>query len=823
MKTFYSHKDKLLETHLKGVVEKTKNRTHLKIAEIAALFHDLGKINPNFQRKLNNEKNVDYSNHAYLSALAWLCFFEKNKQLVKELLNGEKALLYSVATMIARHHGNLPNLTEGFFNKDECERLGNFVRASETDDLPISEFLQQLLSHSNFHVKIEDEFLKHLLQKTPLMFEGSVLPKISDKLEFFLNTQFGFACLLESDKRDASDNQVFKRKDFSANFSNTFSASLAEKFRKLSQDSEKESDEKKRRLDALRSAMREESLANLREHLANSKRVFTLPAPTGAGKTLMLLSLANEILKHDENLSIIYALPFLAITEQTEDICRSILKENTEAVLRIDSKSENREIEKIQNDLDANPTDDNRAKLVQECFSERTFDHPFIITTFVQVFETLLSNRNATLLRLPNFSKTIFLLDEIQALPPNLYTFFVAYLDEFCRKFDSYAIVSTATMPHLKMPNEEKYSDGQKPSKVFKRYEKPLNLLSEKFYSSAEFNRYRISPIQIENLEQLASEIRRQKKSCLVVLNIVSDTKELHKLLNGNEGNVSEESEYILLNTHFTLEDRQRKLSLCKERLENNKRVILISTQLIEAGVDIDFPMLYRDMCPLPSLIQSAGRCNRNGRLETGEVFLFELKRENRKSSAELIYGRNFDWFLSETRNQIQTTLYEKDLLGVQQKFAEKINENLTFGLYKYKSKDKEKRINLVECINQMRFADCAKVKLIEQEYGKEFRYYVPDGWNDESFENLQRLVKEGKEIPRRAFAEVADQRRKIERQLRKMSSRIVNLRLSEKQAEGLTHLGSEECCEIKLLINQDINYSPVKGIILKPDSAYIF
>ena len=831
MKEYFSHTGKPLEKHLRQVTEKTRNRTHLKIAEIAALFHDLGKINPNFQEKLKpfeeRKKNLGYSSHAYLSALAWFCFFETNKTLAKEILDGDANLKYSVAAIIARHHGNLPNMDEGFLNCDECDRLKKFIRETEADDLLISEFLQTFYPHNIFPTKVEDRVLKHFLDDFPLKFKSETLPKIADKISFFLDTQFGFACLIESDKRDAGENKTFKSKDLAEDFQNKFSVNLDEKFQKIKLDSSKETSEKKKRLDVVRSQMREEALANLRKFLAEDKerRVFTLPAPTGAGKTLMLLSLANEILKVRADLKVIYALPFLAITEQTENICLEIIKDD-EKVLRVDSKSENKEIEKLQRILDDNPSDENVKKLLQQLFSNETFDHPFIITTFVQVFETLVSNRNATLLRLPNFSKTIFLLDEIQALPPSLYTFFVAYLDEFCRKFDSYAIVSTATMPHLELPNETNYTnERQKPSKVFTRYKEPKKILDEKFYGYKEFNRYKIIPkFEIESIGDLAEEIRQRKESCLVVLNTIKDTKNLFTELNGDSKSQIEEGEYVLLNTHFTLEDRQRKIKICKERLDNSKKVILISTQLIEAGVDIDFPVVYRDLCPLPSLIQTAGRCNRNYKLDFGKVYFFEIKDENGKSSANKIYGRNFKWFLDFTKEEINKTLYEREILPIQKRFADdKVSKPLTFGLFE----NKNEKINLVECINQIRFEDFAKVKLIDADYGVQNRYYIPIKFNSETDNNLlelKRLIEEQKLIPKRDFAQIRVCRSEIEKVLIKMSNRTVSVRVSTFQTENgeLSHLGTEEICGIFIIPNDNKFYSPITGLEVKFDGAML-
>lgn len=832
MKDYFSHPGKRLETHIQQVTDKTLNRTHLKIAEIAALFHDLGKINPNFQEKLKpigeRRKNLGYSSHAYLSALAWLCFCNSNMSIVKNLLDGKRSTVYSVATLIARHHRNLPNMDEGFLKDTECKLLKDFILQTSAKDLCISEFLSEhfenFSTHNFFATKVEARILDALLTDFPKNFKKKVLPHISDKLDFFLNTQFGFACLIESDKRDASNNTVFKNKDLSKDFRDKFSVNLEGKLQNITAQSAEQENEKKKRLDGVRSQMREEALANLRKILAEDKdrRIFTLPAPTGAGKTLVLLSLANEILKTRDDLSVIYALPFLAITEQTENICLEILKDD-EKVLRVDSKSENKQIEKLQRILDDNPNDENVKQLLQQLFSNETFDHPFIITTFVQVFETLVSNRNATLLRLPNFSKTIFLLDEIQALPPSLYTFFVAYLDEFCRRFDSYAIVSTATMPHLQLPDEKYYQEREKPSKVFTRYEEPKKILDEKFYNFDEFNRYKIIPkFEIATITDLAVEVRKQEQSCLVVLNTIKDTKKLHRELNGDAEFQTEESEYILLNTHFTLEDRQRKLQICNERLDKGEKVVLISTQLIEAGVDIDFPVVYRDLCPLPNLIQTAGRCNRNYKLDFGEVYFYEIKDENGKSSAEKIYGRNFDWFLKFTRNVISRTIFENEMLTVQKEFAEtQISDALPFGSYAFGS---DKEINLVECISQIRFEDFAKVKLIDADYGVQLRFYVPkhdEFGEDGNLIELRKLLEEQHQIPKRDFPLIRVCRNKIEEVLKKMSNRTVTVRVSEFHP-NLDFLGTEEVCDIRIVSSPKDFYSPIDGLKLDAEGTNI-
>jgi CRISPR-associated endonuclease/helicase Cas3 len=773
---FKSHSGKYLQDHLDGVTQKVKYRTanlpttlNLKLAEVAALFHDVGKINPHFQEKLLTGKSAGYSSHAYLSAYAFWCFFQANQEKVLGWMSSSEQC-FSLLAMIARHHGNLPDFENGILSQRETKRLAEFLDL--TPKLPVSEFLQTFACYKTFaeFIGIHNGFdLDVSLHFQDQLFKARVIEKFNAKpLDFFLATQFAFACLLDADKRDAADNTDYKcEKLRHSYFEINFAPRVELKFQEYAKKKDKTS------LDVLRTAMRDEAITNLRVKLSGDSRIFTLAAPTGAGKTMMLLALAKEILLKNPYLSVIYALPFLSITEQVEEVCRKIFDDN---VLRIDSRSESREIQELQEILDDEQTDENVKKLIQESFVEATFDHPFIITTFQQVFEALLSNRNATLLRLPNFSKTIFLIDEIQALPYRLYSFFIALLKDFCCQFDSYAIISTATMPHFDFPSHE--TEGRK---LFANYRKPEDLLdAPNFFSEKVFNRYSVTQIKQEKfqIEDLANLIVERDKSCLVILNTIDDTKELYNLLSEEY----RQEECLLLNTHFTLKDRRTKIWLCKRRLKSKKKIILISTQLVEAGVDIDFPVVFRDFCPLPNLIQSAGRCNRNGERTSGEVFFFALQKEDGRYCSELIYRNEAKDFLNFCQKELPRTFNEAELFEIQQRFFQtEIGEKLKFGIHLQSNcndGDRQGVLNLVKCINKAAFETLGRFRLIdERAFGFEFRYYIPHGFDDREFETLQDLV--GTKHSRN-FEEAKERQIRIEIQLRKMSARMITFRLRE-------------------------------------------
>lgn len=790
-----SHPDKLLHDHLKGVAEKARRRWDSKIVEIVSLFHDLGKINSNFQNKLEGNK-IGYDNHSYPSAFSWLLFLQSNRTLFESWFGRNIEVIFSVATIIAKHHGNLPDMENGFFAEEPRENLKKYLLSKP--DLPISEFLQALLPHQVFSMNLSEVEVMQVIDRSQSLFYA----KIQNPLDFFHNTQFGFACLIEADKRDAGNNDGYQRVIVGNRLRKIYTQNFEERLSQYTNDNP---------LNCLRTEIRNEALEHLKSKLDHAERVFTLTSPTGSGKTMMLLALANEIIKRNPEHDILYALPFLSITEQVDAIAKDIFGE--ELILRVDSKSENKEIQSLLEKSDSEPK--KLQELLCRVFSEETFDHPFIITTFVRFFETLVSNRNSELLKLPNFSKRIFLIDEVQALPPRLYIFFAALVDEFCKRFDSYAILSTATMPYLEI--EERTDNGKSARNLFKNYPKyneakNRELLNAKSHFSNEiFNRYVVKRIDDNAfaIDDLADEILKQKGSCLIILNTIKDTKDLYDKFQ------SQPDIYILLNTHFHLEDRKAKIKYCEDKLKSGKRIVLISTQLIEAGVDIDFPVLYRDLCPLPSLIQSAGRCNRNGNPEKGKVYFFELRdKEKNNLRANLIYRDEIGKkFLSFCKENITGEIFEKDLFEIQAKFFKEKVGGLNIGWhYQTGLKNRLDKIDMIKCLQNAQFETLGHFKLIDEKlYGEEHCYYVPRDENDDAFEELVEFQE--KVQGRKPFEEARKLNVELEAHLRSMSDRVVVIRLHESQ-QGFAPQATEDVLGIKKLVQKDA-YSFEKGLCL--------
>ncbi|MFC5407675.1 CRISPR-associated helicase Cas3' [Larkinella bovis] len=773
---FNSHPNKLLEVHIEGVLRKARKRTSMPLAEQAVLFHDLGKINPNFQDKLEPCKKVKpsaYSQHSYLSVLAFLNYVSINSAEFKRLMRAEDNMqlridILRMVAIIARHHGHLPDFDK-ILNSEPKDALVEFVRSLK-EELPMSAFYQHRLSQTHQSFKLTDN--KRLFDLTYFT-EQKGVPEYwqQNALAYFMDTQFSFAALIEADKRDAGNNEIYFCDEQQLISKSKLEQSLAVRFQGFRPISA---------LNQLRTQIKNAALVGLADGLAKGNRVFTLTAPTGSGKTYMLLALASAIQQQYPTMGIMYCLPFLSITEQVESICRELLNQSDKeeepqsGVLSVNSKAINDRIEALQKELEDNPSNEKLQKLVQEIFSEQTFDHPFIITTFVQFFETLMSNRNATLLKLPNFSKRIFLIDEIQALPPRLYIFFTAWLDEFCRRFDSFAILSTATMPHFTINSKSEVPLLRKPDELFKQFILPHPLFDPvPFFAADTFNRYRINWLEPDpfTLDDLEGHLARQTESCLIILNTIRDSRDLYERL-------KDQRNVYLLNTHFLPVDRRTKIERIKQHLKLGEKVTLISTQLIEAGVDIDFPVVYRDLCPLPSLIQSAGRCNRNGELKNnqnesvlGQVYSFHLVGENGKASAEMIYRDEARQFLEFSRKYIHDGITENDLFSIQSQFFQFIAENLTVG-------QANKDLHLIECVNKAEFEKLGSFKLIEErEFGHEFRYFVPKDVTDNTYTRAVELAQLANDRSK-SYGESRNYKSQLEQQLKRIADRTITLRV---------------------------------------------
>lgn len=322
---------------------------------------------------------------------------------------------------------------------------------------------------------------------------------------------------------------------------------------------------------------------------------YTLAAPTGSGKTLAMLAFA---LKHAQTHGlrrIIMVLPYLSILDQTVDVYRKILcNAGIDYVLEDDSLAR-----------DVGQAEGNARLLAQN------WDAPIIVTTTIRFFESLFSNRPVDCRKLHRIANSIVLFDEAQTLPPLLAAPTIAALSHLIRQYNCSVVFSTATQPAF-----ESIADTSE--KLCGVRWQPSMVAADEL---GLFRRARRVDVHYEPIpqswESIAAQINNESQA-IAIVNMKRHARLLFDLVNGNGLDGA-----IHLSTSMCPQHRRNKLQTVHQRLKAGMICRLISTQCVEAGVDLDFPALWRALAPLDSLCQAAGRCNRNGSPQMGRMTVF--------------------------------------------------------------------------------------------------------------------------------------------------------------------------------------------------------
>ena len=322
---------------------------------------------------------------------------------------------------------------------------------------------------------------------------------------------------------------------------------------------------------------------------ANLERgMFSLTVPTGGGKTLTSLAFAlNHAIARGLR-RVIYVIPYTNIIEQTAKVFREALGDYQDVVLEHHSG------------FDVDSKDDqyqgrNKLKLAME-----NWDAPIIVTTAVQFFESLFANRPASCRKLHNISNSVVILDEVQTTPLSILRPCIMSLKELVANYRSSVVLCTATQPAL---TSKEFID---------RFENVRELAPEQHQMFNFFTRVTIDR-QIKKWDDstLLQKISDQQQ----VLCIVNNRRHARSLVD----KLTDCDGVYLLTTLMCAKHRQKVLTEIRDNLNNKKTCRVIATSLVEAGVDLDFPSVFRAEAGLDSIVQAAGRCNREGKKDKAD------------------------------------------------------------------------------------------------------------------------------------------------------------------------------------------------------------
>ncbi|GAB6183802.1 CRISPR-associated helicase Cas3' [Thermodesulfovibrio hydrogeniphilus] len=590
-----SHPDLPLEKHLAQVAEiavellqkKEVNFTtlcltqkHLKgLIERTALFHDLGKATTYFQKRLETGCKGPNGEHEHTGLSTILAYKPLLTYCEENNLNSCIALAPLLA--ILKHHSELKrDLPNDSAMVDRLKAFKQeFLKLKIFQDVGLSGDIS-LLNPIEIDCGIEDLF--------------SDISRLSEeqKIELRLLILFVYSILLEADKAylAVKNKELYQRKSIfiSSNVVDQYKATVfKDKKTKISLDREK--------------AYKE--IMEMLDNLNLNNRLYSLTLPTGMGKTLLAASWAIKLRNKIQDTfgftpQIIVALPFLSIIDQSAKEYEKFLDSpNEEVFLKTHSLSS----------FEFNGYEPNTAE-----FFINIWKSQIIMTTFDQLLYAIFSVKPKNLMRFHNLFNSIIIMDEIQAMPPRLWHPFSTFIKYITNVGKSYILLMSATQPQI--------IDGAielvpAPIKYFEKLSRYKLLLKHK---------------EIKSIEDFICEMKNRlpemtEKKIMIVLNTRDSARKVYETLKESAG---DREPYFLSSYVIPLQRLSR-----IEKIKNSERALVITTQCIEAGVDIDMDYVIRDFGPLDAIIQVAGRCNREGEKTMGTVEIVRLYDPDSKSS----------------------------------------------------------------------------------------------------------------------------------------------------------------------------------------------
>lgn len=559
--------------HLKGTADLAEQFAIPPLKNLlknSGLLHDVGKYQKSFQKRIRG-KNIRVD-HSTCGAITAEHDFDAFEALILEYI-------------IAGHHAGIPDGGDIADQPNETATLSARLKKTDFDDW--SQYKQEV--HC---LPSDNNALMHYFN-----FLSGTKEEAIDKFTFLV--RYCYSCLVDADSLDTEQfcDQI-KREPLTSRFENCLSR-LNQHFSHFVCTT---------KLQKARSRIQ----AQAYENIMKDAEVYLMNMPTGSGKTLCSAKCALMKAIAEKKKRIIYVIPFNSIIDQTAGEFETIFGEDAE-ILRHQSTYD---IEDKENAGDA----------YKVRFSQATenWDADFIITTAVQFFETTFSNKRSRLRKMHNMADSVIIFDEAHLMPLNFFQPCLESVAYLTRYFGSQAIFLTATMPN--------YKD------LLHRYGLKNLVIQDLITDQSDFHYF--DKCEYCDLGTVSSELIYGKASLAPSALIVVNSRKTAKALYEDFGGKDQKNLYHL-STHMTKIDIEDTIQTIKSQLEAIRKhpkkkqtpLIVISTSLIEAGVDLDFHIAFREYTGLDSILQTGGRCNREGSdPNKGQVFTFALEGQTKRA-----------------------------------------------------------------------------------------------------------------------------------------------------------------------------------------------
>lgn len=702
--------EKIIEyKNLKSFFERIKNilnlknqeeKLYYKMIDDVVNFHDFGKINSQFQidkmlneeiLKMEDEYNISGvlgSDHSLLSASMFIAYyFGKITDLI-EIVETKKIvilfeILFALSYVISKHHGNLDSFEE------YIEKL------SRNNDENILKELKNI-SVSNGGILLQ-AFLE---KETITIFFNFIETYISERkkkenissheaMSIFVFTKMMFSLLVASDYYSTNE---FMQEIKYENFGNMGNIDTIKKEYENSEiiksirDKEKNGIPNDEDINNFRTKIFLEAEKNLEKNKENN--IFFLEAPTGSGKSNTALNLSLKLLDKDRR-KIFYVYPFNTLVEQNMNTLKNIFGNNEEAIKNIT----------VVNSITALTNKDSMDIPIEEysdILMDRQFlNYPFIVTTHVGIFNTLIGNTKEDCMPFYQLTNSVIVFDEIQAYKNTIWTEIIKILNSYAKLLNIKIIIMSATLPNLSYLLDEEEKNNI--SKLIENRDEYFN--NTIFKNRVEVNYDLLSEQKIEYEELLQHIIENSSNSQKILIEFISknDAKKFYELCENNE-DLNVDYEILILTGE---DNKARRNSIIKKINSKYKKIILISTQLIEAGVDIDVDVGYKNISGLDNEEQFLGRINRSCK-KSGKAYFFYLTDAKKVYKNSVIIENKLNLFSDEMKDILENknfdVFYSKVLEILKRKAKEKINnDNFETIIFNKKFKLLKERMKLIE------------------------------------------------------------------------------------------------------------------------------
>ena len=553
-----------LSQHLNDVAVLTERFTSVfgesSLGYIIGFLHDLGKCNPNFQAYLIAQtKDQHHIRVPHAWGGAALAYIGKNQLPWEE-----------ICITIAGHHSGL----------EEPGVLSN-----------------RLVCRIEENPELLRMFQMYLAQIVPKNRTGLsvALQKTDNMLKQELKIRMLFSALVDADRLD-TERHFEKQKPELRQTWETDMSLLWKRF-KADQDELLASADRSKIVNQVRCEVYDACLQSAQ----GSQGLYRLTVPTGGGKTRSALAFGlRHALKHDLR-RIVVAMPYTSIIDQTARVYKDIF--GNDVVLEHHSQVMHNKMSPVDEDADNSKR---RLSVPRYELAAENWDVPVIVTTTVQLFESLFSNHPSKCRKIHNLADSVIILDEVQTLPTEILKPTLDVIRTLIENYGVSVVLSTATQPALQ-------------TTPFLDELKDLKTQEIVPYHNRHFEVLRRVDYEVRRTEQPLSSIAKEivvEPQVLVILNTRKEALDLFSM-------VSERDDAFHLSTLLCGAHRRRVIADITSRLKEKKSVCVVSTQVVEAGIDLDFPIVYRALGPLDRIVQAAGRCNREGKKKSGRVIVF--------------------------------------------------------------------------------------------------------------------------------------------------------------------------------------------------------